>query len=239
MASVTNKRYILGGIFILIGAFLVLENLDILDNIFPYYLRKWYMIPMIVGVVMITTKEKLGLGIILTIVGAVFLLEEMSWEYRWNLNVRDVLSFWPIIFIGVGLALIIRKGRDSEASWNEKKNFDGSDSDVVDEMAFFGGSEQIITSKNFKGGKLTSIFGGTDLNLVNADLAGGTNVLDVFVLFGGTDIVVPSDMNVRIQVTSIFGGFSDERKFLTENPDNDGKELVIKGLVLFGGGDVK
>ena len=44
-----------------------------------------------------------------------------------------------------------------------------------------------FTSKEFKGGKLTSIFGGTDLNLVNADLAWGTNILDVFVLFGGCE----------------------------------------------------
>mgnify|MGYP000167763960 FL=1 len=86
---------------------------------------------------------------------------------------------------------------------------------------------------------MTSIFGGTSLNLVNSDLAQGTNILDVFVLFGGTDIVVPSDMNVKVNVTAIFGGFSDDRKMIAENEDNNGKELVINGLVLFGGGEVK
>ena len=217
-----NKRYILGGVFVIIGALLILENLNILDRIFPYYLMEWYMIP-----------------IILTLFGTGFLLRELSWEYNWYFDVTEIFSFWPIVFIGVGLSLIFRRGKNSDASWNEKKTFDESESDYVDEMALFGGSERIITSQTFRGGKLTSIFGGTDLNLVNADLAEGTNVLDVFVLFGGTDIMVPQDMNVRIEVTSIFGGFSDDRKFPAINPDNDGKELVIKGLVLFGGGDVK
>ena len=77
------------------------------------------------------------------------------------------------------------------------------------------------------------------LNLNNADLDWGTNVLDVFVMFGGCDIRVPSDMNVKVKVTAIFGGFSDERKVINENEANNGKELVIKGLVLFGGGEVK
>lgn len=239
MANNPNKRYILGGILVLIGGLLVLENLRILDNIFPYYLFDWYSIPLLIGIVLITTRDKVGFGIALTIFGSIFLLEEMSHYYRWRFDFWDVFDFWPIVFIAVGLSLILRKGRNSAGGWNEKKKFDDSDTDYVDEMAFFGGSDRIITSKEFKGGKLTSIFGGTDLNLVNADLAMGTNVLDVFVLFGGTDILVPSDMNVKIQVTSIFGGFSDERKILNENPDNDGKELIIKGLVLFGGGDVK
>ena len=77
------------------------------------------------------------------------------------------------------------------------------------------------------------------MNLMNADLAQGTNILDVFCMFGGTDITVPSDMNVKIKVTAIFGGFSDDRKLISENEANNGKEMVIKGLVLFGGGSVK
>ena len=77
------------------------------------------------------------------------------------------------------------------------------------------------------------------MNLVNARLASGTNVLDVFVLFGGTDIIVPPDMKVKVKVTAIFGGFSDERKIISDDIEDYDGELVIKGLVLFGGGEVK
>lgn len=216
---------------------MVLENLDILNNFLPNYLFGWYSIPILIGVALMASREKFTFGLILTIIGGVFLVEEMAWEYDWRFDFWDVFDFWPLVFIIVGLSLIFRRGRLGD--WKEKKSEFGDSSDYVDETAFFGGADRIITSQDFKGGKVTSIFGGSDINLVNATLAPGTNVLDVFVLFGGTDIIVPPDMNVRVEVTAVFGGFSDERKIINNNPDNDGKELVIKGLVLFGGGEVK
>jgi hypothetical protein len=44
---------------------------------------------------------------------------------------------------------------------------------------------------------------------------------------------------VRNEITSIFGGFSDDRKPSPDTPIDDKKELIIKGTVLFGGGDIK
>ncbi len=236
MAATANKRYILGGVLVLAGLLMVLDNLGVLRFYLPYYLFQWYSVIILVGVVLMATRDRIGFGLILTAIGSLFLLDEMSDYYYWRFDFWEVVDFWPLVFIIVGLSLIFRRGRLGD--WNEKKSNYG-DSDFVDETAIFGGSDRIITSQDFKGGKVTSIFGGSDLNLVNADLAPGTNVLDVFVLFGGTDIIVPPDMNVRVEVTAIFGGFSDERKIVNSNPDNDGKELVIKGLVLFGGGEVK
>lgn len=237
MAATPNKRYILGGVLVLAGLLMVLDNLGVLRIYLPYYLFQWYSIIILVGVVLIATRDKIGFGLILTAIGGLFLLDEMSDYYYWRFDFWDVFDFWPLVFIIVGLSLIFRRGRLGD--WKEKKTEFGDSSDYVDETAFFGGSDRIITSQDFKGGKVTSIFGGSDINLVNADLSPGTNILDVFVLFGGTDIIVPPDMNVRVEVTAIFGGFSDERKIVNSNPDNDGKELVIKGLVLFGGGEVK
>lgn len=236
MAASPNKRYILGGILVLIGILLVFDNLNIFRFYLPYYLFQWYSILILIGAVLMVTRDKIGFGLTLTAIGGLFLLDEMADYYYWRFDFWDIFDFWPLVFIIVGLSLILRRGRHN--SWSEKKSTD-RDSDYVDETAFFSGTERRVTSQEFKGGKLTSIFGGTDLNLINANLAEGTNILDVFVLFGGTDIVVPADMNVRVQVTAIFGGFSDERKVINENIDNDGKELVIKGLVLFGGGEVK
>lgn len=237
MATAPNKRYILGGILVLAGLLMVLNNLNVLDFFLPYYLFGWYSILILVGVILMATRERITSGLIITIIGGVFLIDEMADYYYWRFDFWDIFDFWPLVFIIIGLSLIFRRGRLGD--WKEKKTEYGDSADHVDETAFFGGSDRVITSQDFKGGKVTSIFGGSDINLVNADLAVGTNVLDVFVLFGGTDIIVPSDMNVRVEVTAIFGGFSDERKVVNTNPDNDGKELVIKGLVLFGGGEVK
>jgi predicted membrane protein len=239
MSQQSNKRVVTGGIFLVVGSLLLLDNLDIFRFNIPSYFFHWYTFLILLGVFFATVKEKVGVGLTLIIIGGIFLLDEMSYYYYWDIDFRDFANFWPLIFVAIGLSLIFKNRNGSEGS-QQKKSFDkGSTSDYVDELSVFSGSEKIITSKEFKGGKMTSIFGGTSLNLVNSDLAQGTNILDVFVLFGGTDIVVPSDMNVKVNVTAIFGGFSDDRKMIAENEDNNGKELVIKGLVLFGGGEVK
>ncbi|MHA7099499.1 LiaI-LiaF-like domain-containing protein [Roseivirga pacifica] len=230
-----NKRMVTGGIFLLLGVLLTLDNLDILRFSLPDYLFGWYTILIVVGIFLSTVREKVGFGITLIIIGGIFLLDEMAYEYYWDFDFRDIFRLWPLVFVAIGVSLITRRNKKDDY---EKKSFE-NEVDFVDELAVFSGAERVVTSKTFKGGKLTSIFGGTELNLINADLDHGTNVLDVFVLFGGCDIRVPADMNVKVKVTAIFGGFSDERKIINENEANTGKELVIKGLVLFGGGEVK
>lgn len=230
-----SKRIFLGGAFLILGLLLTLDNLNIFRFDLPDYLFRWYSILIIVGVFLAAVREKIGFGITLIIIGGIFLLDEMAYYYYWNFEFRDIFDLWPLILVGIGLSLILKRNRDNSY---EKKNLE-DEMDYVDEIAVFSGAERVVTSREFKGGKLTSIFGGTSLNLTNADLARGTNVLDVFTMFGGNDIRVPADMNVKVKVTAIFGAFADERKVINENEDNDGKELVIKGLVLFGGGEVK
>jgi len=237
MESRVNKRIITGGIFLILGVLLTLDNLDIVRFRLPDYLFGWYTILIVIGLFISFVREKVGVGLTLIIIGGVFMLDAIADYYWWEFDVRDIFRLWPLIFVAIGASLILRN-RQSQVDSYEKKSLNDDD-DAVDEVAVFSGADRTITSKEFKGGKLTAIFGGTELNLMNADLAQGTNILDVFIMFGGTDIRVPSDMNVTLKVTAIFGGFSDERKLITENEANNGKELVIKGLVLFGGGSVK
>lgn len=235
MDSQMNKRVMIGALFLLIGTVLTLDNLDILNFDLPYYIFRWYTFTIIIGVFIATVREKVGFGITLIAIGAIFLVNEMAEYYWWDFNVRDIFRLWPLIFVAIGASLIFKK---AQHKGYEKKNIDG-ELDFVDELAVFGGAERTVTSKEFKGGKLTSIFGGTDLNLFNAKLNKGTNVLDVFILFGGCDIRVPPGMKVKVKVTAIFGGFSDERKIIEDNDSEEGKELIVQGLVLFGGGSVK
>jgi len=55
-------------------------------------------------------------------------------------------------------------------------------------------------------------------------------------LFGGSSLIVPSDWNVKVEVFNIFGGYVDRRM---SNQVDYNKTLVIKGVTIFGGGDVK
>ncbi len=82
--------------------------------------------------------------------------------------------------------------------------------DKIDDVSIFGGGTKIISSSNFQGGNITAIFGGSEINLINCQLAEGDNVLDVLCVFGGTTIILPKEWNVVINVTSILGGFSNK-----------------------------
>jgi hypothetical protein len=58
-------------------------------------------------------------------------------------------------------------------------------------------------------------------------------------MFGGSTIVVPADWDIKIDVVAVFGGFSDKRYKSKEIPGTSNKRLYIKGLVVFGGGEIK
>ena len=106
-------------------------------------------------------------------------------------------------------------------------------------MVAFGGREIVVDSKDFKGGKLTAILGGSSIDLRNANLSEGENVLDIFTLFGGASLLVPQDWTIKVEVFSIFGGFGDKRNSSVKVMPHPNKVLIVKGFVMFGGGDIK
>jgi hypothetical protein len=111
-----------------------------------------------------------------------------------------------------------------------------SSEDYIDSTAFFGGVHKKIVSKNFKGGDVVTIMGGTEIDLSQADFTGMVK-LDVVQIMGATKIIVPAHWEVRTDVTAIFAGFEDKRQQPTVN--NPDKILLIDGTSLFGGIELK
>jgi predicted membrane protein len=179
---------------------------------------------------------------IMMAVGAVFLYERIVPD----IAVRQYI--WPMALIVVGLFFILRPWRRGMHG-SEKKNagVPGADllgdeetwssEDFVDSTSIFGGAKKNIISKNFKGGDLVNIFGGTDLDLTQADFT-GTAVIELTTIFGGTKLIIPSNWSIKSDAVIIFGGLEDKRKMptISDNPD---KTLVLKGTVIFGGIDIK
>lgn len=85
---------------------------------------------------------------------------------------------------------------------------------------------------------MTNIFGGSTFDFTDARLAPGHNILDVVSVFGGFKLIIPPDWNVKLEVTAILGGVSDKRTRVKEIQGND-KVLVIRGIAIFGGGEIK
>ncbi len=228
MKQATDKRFWFGVLLVVVGVFLLLDNLYILPFYIPYYFFSWQMILIIIGLFLLLVKERREGGSILILIGSVFLAPEI-----FDVSIRRLFEFWPVILILVGVGILVRR-----REWFGPKT-EKDDIDTIDEMNILGGQKKIITTQNFKGGKVTSILGGGELDLSKADLGDKVVYLDTFAMFGGNKIVVPADWSIKFEVFSIFGGFSDERKAssveVVANPD---KVLVLKGTVMFGGGEV-
>jgi predicted membrane protein len=141
-----------------------------------------------------------------------------------------------IFLIAIGSYIILNQKKKTEEVADELGQIN---KDIIDDVAIFGGGTKIITSENFKGGNITAVFGGSEIILKGCKLAEGTNSIDILAVFGGTTIIVPNDWNIVMNVTSIFGGFSNKSVKDPSAAIDTSKTLIIKGLVVFGGGELK
>ncbi|MBI1932023.1 MAG: hypothetical protein HYS24_05745 [Ignavibacteriales bacterium] len=231
----TTARIILGAILVVLGTLFLLDNYGFLNFSLPNVIFEWEYILIGIGIYLLTTSKNKTAGIILLTIGLFNLIPE----------------FWPLILVALGIYIILKRnpakqvnnlqveldadGKEINSSQTINSNYNNS----VDDVSIFGGGTKRIASTNFTGGKLTAIFGGSDIHLENCLLAKGKNDLDIFAMFGGYTIYVPQDWNVIIDVVPIFGGFSDKRIKDPNRVYEEDKILVIRGLVLFGGGEVK
>ena len=216
------------GLIMIIVGFVIIANQF---NVIPFKMREilftWQAILIVIGVVFVTTRDRYS-GYILMGIGAFFLLPEiidMPFQYRH--------MFWPLVFI-LGGVLIIFKGTGIISRHRFSRG--GSGEDYIDDVNIFGGGDYIITSKNFKGGSIVSIFGGGKYDFRQSNLGEERCIIEVVNIFGGASLIVPSDWKIKLEMVSIFGGFSDKRHIIDPNPQ---KTLIVKGVSLFGGGDIK
>jgi predicted membrane protein len=111
---------------------------------------------------------------------------------------------------------------------------------VIDAVSVFGGIKKVILSKDFKGGEIVNIFGGAEIDFSQADI-NGTVMIEVTQIFGGVKLVVPPHWSVTSDMAAVFASVDDKRfgKFATKTPLNPDKLLVIKGVSIFAGIDVR
>jgi len=221
---------ILGGIVLLcVGATLMAREFgaDI-----PHWIFSWPMIPIAIGLFIGAKMNFRPDGwVIPVIVGAAFLLNDIMPE----LQLRHFI--WPTAIIVVGLFMIFRPRKHH---WGEHWNADSqtqSDGDMIEVISVFGGNKKMIITKNFKGGEAVSVFGGTELNLTQADIH-GTVTLELTQVFGGAKLIVPSNWKINSEVVSVFGALEDKRQFTAE-PVDDNKVLKVIGTSVFGGVEIK
>jgi predicted membrane protein len=222
-----DSRTFLGIIFVVVGAVLIARNFGWLDYEFSRYIISWQMLLIVIGLFNLARKAYTA-AVILISIGLFFLIDFPD-------NFRE--NFWPAIIILVGVTFILQWRRAPGHHHHHQGEEYTNSTDYLDETAIFGGRTLSVVSDSFKGGKITSIFGGSKINLLYAKPAPGCTI-DVANIFGGTKIIVPEDWNVKIEVVPIFGGFDDKRSASVISRTNSGKIVVIKGTCIFGGGEL-
>ncbi len=221
-----------GLILILVGFILLLANLDIIEGRVGYYLFDWRTILIALGIIFMGARENKISGYILTGLGIVFWLPELLGHY----HVRFGDVFWPSILIIIGVVLITRHKRLHLPGVSDSESADG----YLRDTSVFSGGAKIIKSKNFKGGTITAIFGGSEFDMRQVELNPDGAVVDVVTIFGGTKFIVPPDWNVVSDAVAILGGISDKRpQKMNPDPKDTGKTLIIKGVAIFGGVEIK
>jgi predicted membrane protein len=228
----TTAHLLLGIILVLMGLAVLAEIVDAVPWRMRDIIFSWQMILIVLGIIFIAGQDSKSTGYILLGIGAFFILPKFLDTPNYWRNL-----FWPSLLIIFGLVIIFGKGgsRGSKGPRFRKENVMGQD--ILDDVSIFGGSEKIIGSQNFRGGKITNIFGGSKYDLRQVILAEGVQFLEVTMIFGGSKFIVPEGWDIKIEVTSIFGGFSDKRQRSIVVTDTS-RQLLIRGVTLFGGGEI-
>jgi predicted membrane protein len=230
------KKFAMGFFAILAGVVLLAFNFEILPSDFRHIIFSWQMLLIVIGVISLSGNNNRTPGLILISIGIFFILPELV-----NFHVPFVKLFWPVLLIAIGFSLLFKRrwqGRDHFHHRFSVSKEVPLEEGFVDETNVFSGSKHKIHHQVFKGGRITNIFGGTEIDLTQATLAEGQSELEIECLFGGVTIIVPADWKVVLNISSILGGFSDKRTIIRENPDSK-SILIIKGTAIFGGGEIK
>lgn len=213
----------------------------------PDWMFSWPMLLIVIGFFSGFKDGFRGIGwFIMIMLGGAFLAGHIIPD----LHLRRYI--WPMAIIAVGIMLILRprsRGWHSDFRSEKKiKNDAGiEEATVVDETKYskedfieattvFGGVNRNVVSKNFKGGDIVVLFGGSELNFNQADMQEEA-VLSFTVIFGGAKLIVPANWTVKTELTPIFGGVEDKRSYNASGIPE--KTLVLRGTVLFGGIDIK
>lgn len=194
-----------------------------------------------------SSRSQLVAGIVIVLIGIAFLLQR-----ELQLDLSHLLL--PLLIIGLGVWLLVGQRRSQHTGFRQQgtsskssdTNFKSQDASATDtdaasdffrSTAVFSEQRKVVTTSPLRGGDIVNVFGGTDVNLLQATVQGPI-VIKIFQLFGGTKIVVPAHWNIHSEVTSIFGEV-DDRRFNPDIPKDRNQIVHLRGTSIFGGITIK
>ena len=244
------RKIVFGLLVMTAGVLLLGFNMGYLPASYKHIIFSWQMLLIAIGLMNLAARESWGFGIILMAVGTFFILPVIC-----AFSFDFVSLFWPILLIFAGIMILVKRGFRHHhhhfrhmrhvhhfTHWHHDKEEQATFEDgYIHDEYIFSGSKRKFTGKEFKGGRISIVFGGAELDLTQTTLAEGKNELAIDCVFGGVNLIIPSDWIVHLNVNTVMGGFVDKRTFIKNSDENaeNRRELIIKGSAVFGGGEIK
>jgi predicted membrane protein len=232
--DVNGRRFFFGVLLLLIGGVMILERSGLLSWEIYDFLLSWKMFLVAIGAFVFYSGNR-GAGIVVMGVGAFFMIPDVFDDYE-----KIKRFFWPAILLLVGLSFMFGS---KHRKFGKNKSFNsyttGVSADYFDELVVFGSRDVNMSSSNLLGGRSTTIFGGAEVDLRQCHISTQGCSIELTTLFGGNVLKVPNDWTVLNRVTTIFGGYSDLRIKDPMYAPNPSKTIVLTGVCIFGGTEVR
>jgi predicted membrane protein len=224
-----------GGMLILAGVLLFLDNL----NILPIEMARafWPLALIIWSIAWLVRCRSTAAKVWSTagsVAGVLLLLG------RSHIIPVSMRILWPIALIATGTVMLIYRIRWLRFS---RKFVVGASlkstsisSGTLEEVAVFSSINRKLETADFTGGELTAVFGAIEIDMRFAAMTPPLRpaVLEANAIFGSIEIRIPDSWRVQLQGSAVFGAYED--KTIPPRPETgvEPPALVIRGGTAFG-----
>ena len=143
-------------------------------------------------------------GMILVAIGALLLLDNME-----IVDFGEVVhTYWPLLLVIWGLSMLLRRSSSQgvpDQPCSSTPSGQASDANRLSTSTVFGDCTMAVQSQTLMGGSVSTTFGDIHLDLLNARLAEGEQVLKVDGVFGDTELRLPKDMAFAVHAATTMG----------------------------------
>ncbi len=224
------NRVIFGLVVVVVGVLLFLKTMGIM----PFSFRlSWPIILVVVGgLIGLKSGFRNNVWWILIAIGVAHLIPQFQIMGKPSRH-----FVWPALVIVAGIMIAFKPRRNNCGSKAKISSHFTDDNKLFVDVTF-GGRKEIITAKDFRGGAVSVTFGGSEINLAQADFVEDSIVLDCNVSFGGVELVIPAHWEIQNEIKPVFGSVEDKRVVHSSGREEK-KRLILRGNCTFGGIEIK
>ncbi|WP_018341933.1 LiaF transmembrane domain-containing protein [Cytophaga aurantiaca] len=228
--SFSGKRIWAGTLLLLTGTFYLLHNFNALPFAVPAYVFSWQMLLILVGVYLL--YRSITKGVILIGIGTYFILPLTGF-----IQPIEIEKMWPALIILLGIIVLFGSKKNHKPK--PMSTTHTVNEELFDITAIMSGNTRQISSYDFKGGTITAVMGGVELDLTNCYLSKEGCIIDLSVVMGGVSLKISREWNIQSEITPIMSGIEDEGQYANNVHIDPAATIILRGSVVMGGIEIK